>query len=117
MMSPSFNIIVADGTPWTTTEFTDVHILPGKGLPKGFGKPLNVGTAPWSLMNDSAIMSRVRVLTPGLMCLPTSSNVFDTKRLALRISSISSSVLRKTLINPLQAVSKQIQHHHVYGQS
>src|SRR4051794_36956268 len=48
------------GIPWTTIEFGEVQIEPGK--PR---YPLNEGVAPWERMNFSAASSSSFVVTPG----------------------------------------------------
>ena len=92
----------------TTTLFTEVQILPRNDLTKEFGKPLKVGTAPWSLINSSAIVSNWRVETPGLICLPNSARVAPTSWFALRIRLISSSVFRNIPI-AIFLINRQIQ--------
>lgn len=58
----------------------------GKGLAPGIpsGKPLKVGTAPWSLMNCSAKVSISKVDTPGFTIFAISASVALTNWLAWR---------------------------------
>src|SRR3954453_19828818 len=59
MTSPRFSSY-GPGMPWTTMEFGEAQIEPGK--PR---KPLNNPSAPWAAMNRSAASSSSAVVTPG----------------------------------------------------
>ncbi len=70
-------------------------------MQREFGKsyiPRNPGSAPWSRINSSAILSSCRVVTPGFTSEASIPSVFETIKALSLINSISSLVFGMIMI-------------------